>query len=216
MSVEEAKIQIEPIRYTAERIPQQFRSGFFIEQYELPLYPETERKSINRTFQQDTTYSFFPGLEKSEVTAYDYTITGKIFPSTLALTLHELAKSPDLETVRIHSSRDENFNRFLGTGDYVFKNFQLFRRTPMYIRFLGKVTEVYDYSMTLTEFAESGETSDIFEGIAEVDEDGIGFGPETEIWTGEDPDFAEPEADIQSHPGLVLRLNSETDIFTGQ
>ena len=62
-------------------------SEWYINGLNLPISPSTEVESVNRIFQVQTVYNFFPQLENPTASSFDYTITGYLYPEKLVLQL---------------------------------------------------------------------------------------------------------------------------------
>ena len=165
-------------------------SGWFINGTELPIAPSTERKRVNRQFQQQSIYKFFPQLHKPTATAYDYIITGYLYPENLVVQLDQLTRGADTEIISIVAIPDT----IIGNGLYAVKNAEFFRDKPTYVDWNGYANKVYKYTMTFTQFADQGENQPSIEGDTDFDEDGIGVGDIGELvpeLTGEQYDYSQ-------------------------
>ena len=152
-----------------------YDSGWRVGGIALPWAPETIIMKVNRTFQKETIFQYMPQIFKPTASAYDFTFTGKIFPSWKAYELEQLAKSADTETVSFDSPNVGLDDNFLGKGEHAIKNFEISRRKPMFISVDGRAETVFNYKMTLTQFADEGENIPFLGGDHEGDEDGVGF-----------------------------------------
>ena len=144
----------------------------------LPIGPSTEIKSVNRLFQVQTVYNFFPQVENPTVSSFDYTITGYLYPESLVTQLDQLAHSADTETVILESGSES----ILGFGIFAIKNFTFSRNTPIFIIQDGFEQKVYKYTMIFTQFADQGENQFSIEGDTEFDEYGVGYGNTAELF----------------------------------
>lgn len=159
---------------------------------ELPEPPASDNKRVNRVFQSENIYKFYPQLHKAAASAYDYVITGRMYPAKIAYQLEQLARSADTEIVYISTPGDFNTN-WIGDGLYAFKQFDIKRGpTPKFVEHEGKVEQVIDYVMTFTQFANQGDNQDSIEGSTEYDEDGLGEGD----WAVLIPELASDDVDF--------------------
>lgn len=175
-------------------------SRWIISGIELPEPPAADNKRINRTFQSENIYKFYPQLQKATATAYDYIMTGRIYPAILAFQLQQLAKSADTEVIFVSSPGDFN-NNWIADGLYAFKQFDIKRGpTPKFVEFEGEITQVIDYVMTLTQFADTGDNQDTIEGSTESDEDGLGEGD----WSQLIPELSSESFDLSRYDPIKI------------
>ena len=164
-------------------------SEWFINGLNLPIGPSTEVESVNRIFQVQTVYNFFPQLENPTASSFDYTITGYLYPEKLVLQLDQLAHSADTETVILESGSES----ILGFGIFAVKSFTFSRSSPIFIIENGVEQKVYTYTMVFTQFADQGENQFSIEGDTEFDEDAVGYGNMAELLEeiqGTSPDYS--------------------------
>ena len=153
-------------------------SGWFIDDIELPIAPLTDNRSITRKFQSETLFQFFPKLVKSNSAAYDYTITGYIYPLGKAFALNEIAKSADTATVvlRIPPSSD-----YFNSGQYAIKKLTIERKGPLWIKTPddnneGLIdTQALPFTLTVSELPDEGVNEEGIDGFLNTDESGLGL-----------------------------------------
>lgn len=159
-------------------------SGWFIDDVELPIAPDTDERSISRSFQSETLFNFFPSITKSSARAFDYTITGIIYPEDKAFELDQIAKSADTNTVVITIPDDQKI--FL-TTKYAVKKLVINRRGPLFTKFAPPGSSLFvevqalRYTLTLTELPDEGEFQEGVDGFTDADETGIGLQQVNEI-----------------------------------
>lgn len=164
-------------------------SGWFINDIELPESPNEDDRNINRTFQSETLFNFFPDITKSSASGFDYSIKTIIYPQSMAFELDELAKGADTDIVTLTIPDAEKL--FEG-GSYAIKSYKINRKGPMFKDILGVDTMVYPLEITFTERPAEGEVDTVIEGDQTVNEDSVGAESLPEI-----TDEAELPADIE-------------------
>lgn len=182
-------------------------SGWFIDDVELEIAPDTDERNISRSFQSETLFKFFPQLTKSTARAFDYTIRGIIYPESRAYQLDQIARSADTNIVIVTiPPNEEIFNR----DKFAVKELVISRKGPLFTQFLGKTVQALPYTLTLTELPDEGEFQEGIDGFNDSDEAALGlqmldelnestgsglatedFGPATmwQILTGDIPGF---------------------------
>ena len=174
-------------------------SGWVINGFELPIAPSSERKKVNRSFQSQSIYKFFPAVFKPSTVSYDYTITGYLYPEELVVQLEQLARSADTEIVSIVA-----FGKtVIGNGLYAIKQAEFYRDKPSFVDWNGFIHYAYRYTMTFTEFADQGENQSSIEGETDFDEDGVGLGG----LAGLVPEFTGEQYDLDTFDPIQLLGN---------
>ena len=152
-------------------------SGWFIDDVELPVAPQTDERVITRTFQSETLFNFFPELTKSTASAFDYTMKGIIYPEIKVFQLDQIAKAADTTVVVLTVPPAE---RVFESVVYAVKKLVINRKGPLFTRyaFIEGEPEVevkaYPYTLTLTELPGGGESQESIDGITDADEDALG------------------------------------------
>lgn len=147
-------------------------SGWFIDDVELEIAPDTDERNISRSFQSETLFNFFPALTKSTARAFDYTIKGIIYPESRAFALDQIAKSADTNIVVITIPPDQ---KIFNTTKYAVKSLVISRKGPLFIKFLGKTIQALSYTLTLTELPDEGEFQEGIDGFTDADEAALGL-----------------------------------------
>lgn len=146
-------------------------SGWFINDLELPEPPTEDNRNINRTFQSETLFNFFPDLTKSTASGFDYSIKTFIYPQKLAFELDELSKGADTDIVTLTIPEADKL--FEG-GSYAIKAYKINRKGPMFADIAGTPTQVFPLEITFTERPAEGEADTVIEGDQTVGEDSVG------------------------------------------
>ena len=152
-------------------------SGWFIDNIELPIAPDSDERLITRSFQSETLFQFFPQITKSSARAFDYTISGIIFPEVKAFALDQIAKSADTNTVVLKIPVND---RVFESTQYAVKSLRFARKGPSFIDFSPDdlppfaLTRVYPYTITFTELPDEGETQNGLDAFTDSDEDILG------------------------------------------
>ena len=147
-------------------------SGWFIDEIELPVAPNADERDISRSFQSETLFNFFPGITKSSARAFDYTLTGIIYPEHKAFALDQIAKSADTNTVVVTIPPDQ---QIFNTGKYAVKQLVISRKGPLYVKYLDSIVQALPYVLTLTELPDEGEFGEGFDGFTDADEQSLGL-----------------------------------------
>lgn len=147
-------------------------SGWFINDVELPDAPETDQRLITRSFQAETLFNFFPQITKSSARAFDYTISGVVYPESIAFALDQIAKSADTNTVILTIPESQRI--FLATK-YAVKSLRFARKGPLFIFHIDKVVQAIPFSLTFTELPDEGEFQDGLDGFTDADEGALGL-----------------------------------------
>ena len=161
-------------------------SGWFIDDVELEIAPDTDERNVSRTFQSETLFNFFPSLTKSTARAFDYTIKGIVYPESKAFALDQIAKSADTNTVIITIPLDQ---KIFNTTKYAVKSLVISRKGPLFVKFLGKVVQALPYTLTLTELPDEGKTQEGIDGFTDIDEDALGLQQLNELTEQTDTDL---------------------------
>jgi len=153
-------------------------SGWFIDNIELPIAPDKDERLITRSFQSETLFQFFPQITKSSARAFDYTISGIIFPEGKAFALDQIAKSADTNTVVLTIPVDQ---RVFESTQYAVKSLRFARKGPSFMDFSPTDTppfvtiQVYPYQITFTELPDEGEFQNGIDGFTDADEGALGL-----------------------------------------
>ncbi len=147
-------------------------SGWFINDVELEDAPESDERLITRSFQSETLFNFFPQITKSSARAFDYTISGVVYPESKAFALDQIAKAADTNTVILTIPASQVI--FTATK-YAVKSLRFARKGPLFIKFLGKVIQALPFSLTFTELPDAGEFQDGLDGFTDSDEGALGL-----------------------------------------
>ena len=124
---------------------------------------------------------FFPEITKSSARAYDYVIRGLIDTGANLDSLEELAKSADTNVVVI--SRPPTALGLIHTdGLFAVKTFDVLHEDPLYgfIEVIGGAVlplpvQLFPYTLTLTQLADTGEVQEGIDGFLNSDEDALGL-----------------------------------------
>jgi len=146
-------------------------SGWFIDDVELPVAPQFDERLITRTFQSETLFQFFPSLSKSTARAFDYTISGIIYPEGKAFQLDQIAKSADTNIVILTIPLDQ---KIFNSTKYAVKSLRISRKGPLFTKFLGIVVQALPYEITFTELPDEGEFQEGIDGFLDADEGTLG------------------------------------------
>ncbi len=147
-------------------------SGWFIDDVELEDAPESDERLITRSFQSETLFNFFPQITKSSARAFDYTISGVVYPEGKAFDLDQIAKSAVTNRVVLTIPASQRI--FLSTK-FAVKSLRFARKGPLFIKFLGKVVQALPYQLTFTELPDEGEFQDGQDGFTDADEGALGL-----------------------------------------
>ena len=147
-------------------------SGWFIDDIELEDAPEADERLITRSFQAETLFNFFPQITKSSARAFDYSISGVVYPEGKAFQLDQIAKSAD--TNRVVLTIPANQRIFLSTK-YAVKSLRFARKGPLFIKHLGLIVQVLPFQITFTELPDEGEFQDGLDGFTDADEGSLGL-----------------------------------------
>ncbi len=153
-------------------------SGWFIDDIELPEAPQKDERAITRQFQAETLFNFFPSITKSSARAFDYTISGLVYPESKAFALDQIAKSADTNTVIVTIPAAQKI--FL-TTKYAVKSLIISRKGPLFINFSPsgnppfKVVQALPYKLTFTELPDEGEFQESIDGFTDADEGALGL-----------------------------------------
>ncbi len=181
-------------------------SGWFIDDVELPIAPNVDDRLISRTFQAETLFNFFPSLTKSTARAFDYTISGIVYPEGKAFALDQIAKAADTNVVVLTIPDDQ---RIFNSTKYAVKSLRIARKGPLFVKFLGVTVQALPYTMTFTELPDEGEFQDGFDGFTDSDEGATGFQQLNELneSVGSDQDLSEfgPRETFQFLFGIPLQ-----------
>jgi len=148
-------------------------SGWYIDDVELPVAPDSEETVVTRSFQSETLFNFFPQITKSSASAFDFTITGIVYPLLKAQLLEEIARSADTNIVILRTPAP-----IAGTiaAKYAIKSLKLTRKGPLFtIDEFGKTVAAIPYEMTFTELPAEGEFQEGLDGFTDADEEALGF-----------------------------------------
>lgn len=181
-------------------------SGWFIDDIELPVAPNVDDRVISRTFQAESLFNFFPSITKSSARAFDYTISGVIYPEFKAFQLDQIAKAADTNIVILTiPSAQQIFN----STKYAVKSLRIARKGPLFVKFLGSNVQALPYTMTFTELPDEGEFQDGFDGFTDSDEGAVGFQQLNELneqsATGQDLSEFGPRDTFQFLFGIPLQ-----------
>lgn len=153
-------------------------SGWFIDDIELPEAPHADARSISRQFQSETLFNFFPNITKQSARAFDYTISGFVYPEIIAFALDQIAKSADTNIVTLTVPSGE---KTFAPTMYAIKSLVFTRKGPMFTKYdfinefnSNTVVKVYPYKLTLTELPDEGEFQESIDGFTDADEEAIG------------------------------------------
>lgn len=153
-------------------------SGWFIDDIELPIGPATDERAITRTFQSETLFNFFPSITKSQARAFDYTMTGFIYPERRAFDLDQIARSADTNTVIVTIPEDQ---RIFKTTKFAVKKLIMSRKGPLFVKWSAdglppfQTVQAVPFVITLTELPDDGEVQETIDGFTDTDEDSVGL-----------------------------------------
>ena len=151
-------------------------SGWFIDDIELPFAPQSDNRTISRTFQTESIFQFFPSITKSSSKASDYSFKGIIYPKSKIFALDQISASADTNTVIVTVPLTETL--FPATK-FAVKELQLIRDGPMFIvDDFGdgpETVQVVKFEMVLTQLPDEGEFSEGADGYDESESGGLGF-----------------------------------------
>lgn len=153
-------------------------SGWKIDDVELPVEPDTDERSISRSFQSETLFNFFPSITKSSARAFDYTIQGIIYPEDKARELDEISKSADTNVVTLTLPVNQ---RIFKPTSYAVKKLVISRKGPLFVNYAPpgstafKVVQALRYTMTFTELPDEGEFQPGIDGFTDTDEGELGM-----------------------------------------
>jgi len=180
-------------------------SGWFINDLELPEPPTEDDRNINRTFQSETLFNFFPDLTKSTASGFDYSIKTFIYPQALAFELDELAKGADTDIVTLTIPEAD---RLFEGGSYAIKSYRIARKGPMFLMVGGTPTRVFPLEITFTERPAEGEVDTVIEGDQTVGEEAVGAEAIPEIIDETELPAGTEEMDWWDKLWLSLLVNS--------
>jgi hypothetical protein len=147
-------------------------SGWFIDDIELPIAPNKDKRKISRQFQAETLNQFFPEISKSTARAFDYTLFGFLYPEGKVFELDELAKSADTNTVVVTIPPDQ---QIFNTEKFAVKDFEINRQGPLRVFYIDKIINATPYSLTLTQLPDEGENTEGLDGFTDTDEGALGL-----------------------------------------
>ena len=173
-------------------------SGWFIDDIELEIAPDTDERNISRSFQSETLFNFFPALTKSTARAFDYTIKGIVFPERIAFQIDQIAKSADTNVVTLTIPPDQNV---FGNPKYAVKSLVMSRKGPLFVRFLDKDVVALRYTLTFTQLPDEGEFQEGIDGFTDADEGALGLQQFNEL-----VDTLDSEFNIDDYGPLELHL----------
>jgi len=159
-------------------IDEPIESDWWVDDIQLPIAPTTDNRSITRTFQSETLFQFFPSISKSSARAFDYTMSGFIYPEYRVRELDQLAKSADTNIVLLKIPPDQQV--FKSTL-YAIKKLVVNRKGPLFVKYsptgIAPFTEVkaYPYVITFTELPDKGENQESADGFTDTDESSLGM-----------------------------------------
>lgn len=146
-------------------------SGWFIDDVELPIEPDGDERAITRTFQSETLFKFFPSISKSTAHAFDYTITGVIYPREKVAALDEIARAADQNIVIITIPAGEAIHN---ANKFAVKTFRVSRKGPLFVKVDGKIEAVYPFELTFSNLPDEGEFQETLDGFTDADEGALG------------------------------------------
>ena len=155
-------------------------SGWFIDDIELPIQPNTDQRSISRSFQSETLFQYFPSITKSSASAFDYTMTGLIYPEIKAFALDQIAKSADTNVVIVTIPVELNVFATSHTK-YAVKKLVMDRDKPLFVKYnprgshITQLSRAFKYTLTLTELPDDGEVQEGIDGFTDTDEGALGL-----------------------------------------
>ncbi len=153
-------------------------SGWFIDDIELPEAPTFDERSINRTFQSETLFNFFPSLTKSTAKASDYTFKSIIYPLWKAFQLDQIASSADTTDVILTIPV---LDLLFPATKFAVKTLKMTRRGPLFVPNAEtrpgffETTPAIPFELTVTQLPEEGEDQEGIDGFEEADEGGLGL-----------------------------------------
>ncbi len=153
-------------------------SGWFIDDIELPEAPTFDERSINRTFQSETLFNFFPSLTKSTARASDYTFKSIIYPQWKVFQLDQIASSPDTDNVILTIPI---LDTLFPATKFTVKTLKMTRRGPLFVPNVELSPGMFGtspavpFEFTITQLPDEGETTDSLDGFKEADEGGLGL-----------------------------------------
>jgi len=159
-------------------IDEPIESDWWIDDIQLPIAPTSDNRTVSRTFQSETLFQFFPSISKSSARAFDYTVTGFIYPEYRVRELDQLAKSADTNIVLLRIPASEQvFNSTL----YAIKKLVVNRKGPLFIKYsptgVAPFVEVkaFPFTVTFTELPDKGENQEGADGFPDADETSLGL-----------------------------------------
>ena len=164
-------------------------SGWKIDDVELPEAPTFDDRVINRTFQSETLFIFFPELTKSTARSSDYTLKSIIYPIAKAQLLDQIASSADTADVILTVPQSE---QLFPATKFAVKTLKLTRQGPLFVPNAEISPGVFEtvaaipFEITVTQLPDEGETTEGIDGFEESDEGGLGLVPLQElidVWT---------------------------------
>ncbi len=149
-------------------------SGWFIDDIELPIAPQSDQRSITRTFQSETLFNFFPELTKSTARASDYTFKGIVYPLAKIFALDQIASSADTNTVIVIVP---SIDLLVPANKFAVKQLTLERSGPLFVvdEESGLTVPAVKFAITLTQLADEGEVTEGVDGFQEGEEGGLGL-----------------------------------------
>lgn len=151
-------------------------SGWFIDDIELEIAPDTDERNISRTFQSETLFNFFPALTKSTARSFDYTIKGVAYPEKTVFQLDQIAKSADTNIVVLRLPPADDIFEF---SKFAVKSLVFTRKGPLFVNFDDgngfRIIRVYPYTLTLTQLPDEGEFQEGIDGFTDADEAALGL-----------------------------------------
>ncbi len=158
-------------------IDEPIESDWWIDDIQLPIAPTTDTRSITRTFQSETLFQFFPSISKSSARAFDYTMTGFIYPEYRVRELDEVAKAADTNIVLLRIPADQQV--FKSTL-YAIKKLIVNRKGPLFVKYtppgsqITAIVQAFPFTITFTELPDKGENQEGADGFSDTDESGLG------------------------------------------
>ncbi len=169
-------------------------SGWFIDDIELEIAPDTDERNISRSFQSETLFNFFPSLTKSTARSFDYTLKGVAYPEKIVFQLDQIAKSADTNIIVLRVPPADDIFEF---SKFAVKSLVFARKGPLFVKFDDgsglRTVKVYPYTLTLTQLPNEGEFQEGIDGFTDADEAALGLQQVNELVdaTGTELDVSE-------------------------
>ena len=152
----------------------------------LPIEPTTLARSVQRSSTPVSVTEGFPSSSTNQPTRFELTITGFIFPKTLAEQLDSIFRDPEQEIIQIDIDEETVTDHQWISGSYSVVQSSITRNRPLYDALTGG--EVYEYAITFLKESDTpsaggeggsggsntGTGTDDFAGILGFDANGDG------------------------------------------